>query len=429
MRNRKLWVSIMAGFLAVLMLLSLLSGLFIRVDAASSSELKSQLNDLKSDKKELDEKLKELRSQLKDNLSEMEDIVDQKDLIDQEIFYLNEQAINLNDQIATCSLLIADKQDELDNAQDRLEKLNEQNKERIQTMEEEGVLSYWSVLFKANSFSDLLDRVNMVQEIAAADQRRMQQLREAAEKVTAVQEELKAEKDALEEMVEELEISQQELEAKRNEADMLLEQLIARGDQYEALIDESEDMQAELAEQIAKKEKEYDAAKYKEWLATSVPPTTKKPSTSNNNNSSSNNMASTVPNSKGWRSPLVKSSYVTSPYGMRLHPIHKVWKMHHGVDLQSKKGDKIVAAKSGVVTVTAYQKGGAGYYVTINHGDGFSSSYMHMTHYIVKKGQYVNAGQVIGYVGSTGGSTGPHLHFGIYYNGKSVNPANYVNFR
>ena len=120
---------------------------------------------------------------------------------------------------------------------------------------------------------------------------------------------------------------------------------------------------------------------------------------------------------------------MTSPYGMRLHPVYKVYKMHHGVDLQSRKGDKIVAAKGGVVTVASYQRGGAGYYVTINHGDGFSSSYMHMTHYVVKKGDYVKAGQLIGYVGSTGVSTGPHLHFSIYYNGNSVNPARYVNFK
>ena len=67
--------------------------------------------------------------------------------------------------------------------------------------------------------------------------------------------------------------------------------------------------------------------------------------------------------------------------------------------------------------------------MTINHGDGFSSSYMHMTHFVVKNGDYAKADQLIGYVGSTGVSTGPHLHFSIYYNGNSVNPAKYVNFK
>ena len=128
-----------------------------------------------------------------------------------------------------------------------------------------------------------------------------------------------------------------------------------------------------------------------------------------------------------WRSPLTKSTKVSSAYGWRIHPVYNVKKFHHGIDLTAKSGDPIVAARSGVVTRTTYDSA-SGYYVTINHGDGFSSSYLHMTHYCVKPGQNVNAGDVIGYVGSTGVSTGPHLHFAIYYNGSSVNPASYVNF-
>ena len=111
---------------------------------------------------------------------------------------------------------------------------------------------------------------------------------------------------------------------------------------------------------------------------------------------------------------------------MRVHPISGVNKMHEGGDLSAPQGTPIYAAKSGKVTTTSFQAGGAGYYVSINHGDGFSSVYMHMTHYIVKPGNYVSAGQVIGYVGSTCGSTGLHLHFGISYNGKYVNPMNYI---
>ena len=80
-----------------------------------------------------------------------------------------------------------------------------------------------------------------------------------------------------------------------------------------------------------------------------------------------------------------------------------------------------------ILLVLAGILGGAGYYVGINHMDGFSTRYLHMTHYVVSVGEYVSAGQVIGYCGSTGASTGPHLHFSIYYNGASVNPALYIN--
>ena len=99
-----------------------------------------------------------------------------------------------------------------------------------------------------------------------------------------------------------------------------------------------------------------------------------------------------------------------------------------GIDMAAAQGTPIFATRAGYVSTAAYQEGGAGYYVSINHGDGYRSIYIHMTHYIVKKGEYVEAGQIIGYVGSTGGSTGPHLHFGISYNGQYVNPANYIAF-
>ena len=144
--------------------------------------------------------------------------------------------------------------------------------------------------------------------------------------------------------------------------------------------------------------------------------------------SSGNTSPSTAPpSSAGWINPC-RYIALTSPFGGRIHPISGVYKMHYGVDLAAPTGRPIYATRSGTIDTAAYQAGGAGYYVSINHGDGFSSVYMHMTHYIVSAGQYVYAGQVIGYCGSTGASTGPHLHFGLSYNGSSQNPAAYINF-
>ena len=100
--------------------------------------------------------------------------------------------------------------------------------------------------------------------------------------------------------------------------------------------------------------------------------------------------------------------------------------MHNGVDLACSAGTPIYASRSGVVTTAAFQADGAGNYVQLDHGDGYKSIYMHMTNYIVSPGQYVGAGQVIGYVGSTGLSDGNHLHFGISYNGTYVNPMEYI---
>lgn len=416
---KKQRISILAGLLAAVMILSLLLTLLpASVSAASSSEIRNQLNDLKDQKKELAEQIAQVKGQYQANENEIEDMVNRKNTIDQQISLLHAQIDNINQQIAAYALLIADKQDELDEAQFRLDELNAKNKERIRAMEEDGNISYWSIIFKASSFSDLLDRLSMIEEIAASDQKRLKELSEAADLVASAQAELKSEKDELSETRQELDATQAELDDKRAEADALLTELVARGEEFQAMLDASEALQEELMEQIAQKEKDLKAAEYQEWLATYVPPTTK-PTGSDTTPSDG------APSSSGWISPL-KSYKLTSPFGMRKHPILGYERMHNGVDMAAPAGTPIYAAKSGKVTAASFQSGGAGNYVSINHGDGFSSIYMHMTRYIVSVGDYVSAGQVIGYVGSTGLSNGNHLHFGISYNGTYVNPMKYI---
>ena len=413
MKNRKLFVSILAGIMAFVMLLGLVIGVLpSRASAESLGSIQQQLNDLKKDKERIDAEIATLEGQLSDNMDEMEKVVAQKDLIDQEVFLLHEQVKNINEQISAFSVLIADKQDELDTAESKLAELNEKNKERIRAMEENGSLSYWSVLFQANSFSDLLDRLNIVQEIAAADNKRMQEMSAAAKAVADAKAELETEKTALETTRTELAETEKTLTEKRAEADALLVELVEKGQEFEDLLEQSEDEQAALLLDIASKQKEYDKAKHEQWLSTSVPTPSYKPSTN-------------IPSSSGWITPC---SYVafTSPFGYRYHPISGNWKMHYGVDLAGPQGTPIYAAKSGRVAIASYN-GSAGYHVELIHEAGWASVYMHMTHYVVSVGDYVSQGQLIGYMGSTGGSTGPHLHFGISYNGTYVNPADYIN--
>ena len=421
MDKRKKLISFLAGLMALIMLLGLIAGFIPTAHAARSDELKAQLDALKEDKAAIDAKIKEINGQISENNDDMRDMVAQKDLIDQEIFLLFQQESNINGQIATYSLMIADKQEELDEAESKFQELTERNKERIQAMEEEGQLSYWSVLFEANDFSDLLDRVNMVQEIAAADKRRLEQLDAAAKKVGEAKESLETEKLALEDVKLELASTQEQLNVKRAEADELLAELVAKGMEYEELMEQSEEEQNKLAKEIANKKSEYDAAKYQEWLATSVPTVNKPsaPSYDTSGSTGSNNVGGI-----SWKVPINYTAF-TSPFGWRIHPIQGYRKFHYGVDLAAPTGRPIYATRSGTVDTASYN-GSAGYYVQINHGDGFKSIYMHMTHYVVSSGQHVSQGQVIGYCGSTGGSTGPHLHFGISYNGSYVNPANYI---
>lgn len=425
MNKRKKFVSILAGIMAAVMILSLVIGLLpTRVSAASSTEIRKQINELQAQKKEIQSQIKDLKEQYQANEDEIADIVSQKNIIDQEIGLLHAQIININDQISAFSVLIADKQDELDHAEERYNTLNEDYKVRIRSMEEEGSLSYWEVLFKANSFSDLLDRLNMVDEIASSDKRRLQELSDATHMVEVAREELAGEKTELEATKEELNETQAQLDEKRSEADELIKQLIAKGEEIEGLKEDLEKEDEDLLSEIAKKEQEYNQAKHQEWLAymatyTTVPPATAAPS------GGTTSSGGAAPSGGGsWLRPC---SYVmiTSPFGMRNSPTAGASTYHQGVDLGGPAGTPIYASRSGVVTVATFSSS-AGYYVTINHGDGFSSIYMHMTNYVVSGGAAVSAGQLIGYMGSTGISTGNHLHFGIAYNGAYVNPCAYV---
>ncbi len=436
MKNRKRLVSILAGVMAAIMLLTLLISILPThaSAAASSSEIRKQINSLQDDRKDIKNQISELQVQYQATSDEIADIVARKNVIDQEIGLLHAEIININEQISAYSVLIADQQEELDAAEARFDQLNEDCKTRIRAMEEEGTVSYWAVLFKANSFSDLLDRLNMVEEIASSDTRRLQELSDAAQRVEDAQAELAGEKAELEGTRTELDSTQKELDAKRQEADDLIVQLIAKGEELKLQQEDLEAEDEELLAQIAQKEQEYNEAKLEEWLAymaTYVPPTTVAPSVpisdpngSNSNNSGSNSSGSDVTVGSSW---LVPCSYkkISSPFGFRESPTSGASRYHQGVDLAANAGTPIVASRGGTVTIASYSNS-AGYYVTINHGDGFSSIYMHMTNYVVSSGQKVNQGQTIGYVGSTGISTGNHLHFGIAQNGAYVNPCSYV---
>ena len=350
----------------------------------------------------------------------MQAMIDQKDAIDHQIALYNDQINTVTQLVSAYNLLIADRQEDLDQAEARLEALNQKYKARIRAMEEQGSLSYWSVIFNASSFADLLDRLTMVAEIAAADANRLKQLKEAAQEVEAARADLLEKKQEMEATKRYLQNAQEEMAAKRAEADKLLADLVAIGDEYNAYIENAEALQDQLMHELAQKENEYDQQKYKEWLSTSVPPTTTSAATSVGSGLTGNTVSGVT-----WYTPT-KNFFISSTFGNRVHPITGVYTMHNGIDMAANTGTPVYATRSGIVTVAAYQAGGAGYYVKIDHCDGYGSIYMHMTHYIVAAGDCVSAGQIIGYVGSTGGSTGPHLHFGISYKGTYVDPLKYI---
>ena len=427
MNKRQKRISLFAGLLAAVMVLTLVLNILpAQASAASSSEIRKQINAKKEELAQIKEKIQQVQQEYEENQNEILDIINQKNVIDQEIQLLNEQLLNINEQIKAFNILIADKQDELDTAEDRFNDLNEATKDRIRAMEEEGSLTYWEVLFKANSFSDLLDRMSMVEEIAEADKRRLQELSDAADEVDEAQAQLELEKADLEVTKKELDETQAQLDEKRAEADKLVLELLSRADELEALEAEFDEQKNQFLEEIAQKEKEYDQAKLAEWeayMATYVPPTMGQAGTTGGNSGGSSG-GGTGGTGGAWLVPCNYTS-ITSPFGNRTSPTSGASSNHQGVDLDTGTGWTVVASRAGIVTVASSNRS-AGNYVQIDHQDGFRSIYMHLNSYCVSAGQIVSAGQTIGTTGSSGITTGDHLHFGISFNGVYVNPCAYV---
>ena len=445
MKRKKLVSAVAAGMAILLILALLLSLIPATVFAASSSDIQEELNHLESQAQEIQRAKEELAQQQAANASDTRDVVSRKKDIDQEIKIIHDEIENLNAQIQNYNQLIVEKQKELDDAQTRQAELNQQYRVRIRTMEESGKISYWSVLFQANSFTDLLDTINKISEIAAHDQAMLAELDRVAQEIQTAQAELAQEKSNLDAQKTALAVSQAELDEKSAEANAILAELTADAAKLDRLYVSSEDKEAALPAEIAQTEPEYTAALAQEEEARRQEEERRRQEEENrrqeeenrrqeeeNNGGSeeegggeSGGSSGSSSSSSGWLYPLPYRVAVTSAYGYRVHPVTGAWSFHAGVDRGAGEGTPMYATRSGIVTTATYSDV-YGNYVTINHGDGYSSLYGHMTHYVVSAGEYVSQGEVIGYVGSTGWSTGPHLHFTIYYNGSTVNPMDYI---
>lgn len=404
---------------AILVLGLFSSALILMANAASSAEIKKELSGLRDQQAALKKEREALQARINENKSKTQTLVDKKSDIDQQINMTQASIDNLNEQVQQYSLLIANKQSELEASEAEEDRLNAQYKTRIRSMEETGSISYWAILFGANSFSDLLDKIDVIQEIAKADQLMLEKMKAVSQKIAAEREELEQQLSALDVTRQELAQQEQDLEAQRAEQDTLLIEMLAAYEEMNADYMQNVADEAALSDEIAKSEAAYYAALSKEEAERIAAQNRL------NNNKGSSGASSGATNTGGWLYPLPYQCQVTDSYGYRIHPLTKKYSWHNGVDFGAAAGTAILATKSGTVTTAAYSSAW-GYYVVINHGDGYSSLYAHQPSLSVSVGDYVTQGQTIGTVGSTGYSTGPHLHFTIYYNGADVNPFNYI---
>lgn len=279
----------------------------------------------------------------------------------------------------------------------------------------------------SGSVSDFLNRLELFKRVTQTDQKlvdtlneEISSIEEMKKKLDEKKQSLEAEKKTLVEKKDELQKTVDELTKTENEIKAKSAVVNKKVADLKLATSHEEDTKEEidnLIKDIIRKE----AAKTT---------TTKKPTTTKKNQPSGGSSGSSqVPNSSGWIWPVpYAESYVTSSYGYRSDPISGATKFHSGIDISmgGAYGKNLVAVRSGTVIYTGYMSGGYGNYIIVDHGDGFSSLYAHCAELKASYGEHVKQGQVIALIGSTGYSTGPHVHFEIRYNGEKVNPLNYV---
>ena len=356
----------------------------------------SDVNDLKNQASSLDAKKKELQGKLDALSNDKSEAMARKQLLDQQIANTAAQIQNTEAQIAEYAALITQTEAELAQAQEEEEAQYELFCARVRDMEERGTVSYWSVLFKATSFTDLLGRLDIINEIMDADQRVIDELQALQEEIETKKADLETGKAEEEAAKADLEAKKNELNTQRSEANAVIQQLTANENETEAVL---ADLEAEQDALWAEAQRLSD-----QLIAQQAA-----------------NGQSTKSNPGGYIWP-VDSRYITSTVGGRASPGGIGSTNHKGTDI-GRVGytSSVYAAKAGTVIVSQYSSS-YGNYVVISHGSGNTTLYAHMSSRKVSVGQYVNQGDVIGITGSTGNSTGPHLHFEVTENGVRVNP-------
>ena len=398
MKKRKILSTILAFVLVAALILPVTLTRTEAVSQADIDALKEEKEALNSEKEDLQETISSLTDEHASVIEKKAALDQQNELARQEIEIISEQ-IDIYDQI------IENKQAELEEAETEEAEQMESLRSRMRAMEEQGTVSYMAILFEATSFSDLLSRIDMVREIMERDnelEANCIDAREHLEEVKADYETTLADQEiAKAELLE----KKAQLEADIEAACQLILDLEDDIEAYEAFYAEKEAREAEIDEDIRELLAELDAQQKAAEEA-----------------GKTGNITGT--GTYIWPLPGYSPG---SAYGWRLHPILGVMKFHAGEDIGAPSGTPILAADSGIA-YPASNPGGYGNYVLINHGDGRSTLYGHMTSYCVSYGQSVNQGDVIGYVGSTGLSTGPHLHFEVRVNGNTTDPKSYFNF-
>lgn len=366
-------------------------------------DAKQRASSLETEKKKVEATLKNLEGLKQDAVAYVRELDKSLGVLNEELEELGERILQKEEDIQIAG-------QELEAAREVEAGQYESMKLRIKYMYERGEVSYLDMLLQSKSMMQFMNRAEYIRRISEYDRKKMDEYAAAREAVAARERQLNQEREELLGLQEQTEAKQQSVEtllAQKNQELKNFENQIqtAQGQisEYEKDIKAQEDQIRKLEAEIKRKEEEARRAAEAAGKAY--------------NNVSLGNIRFI------W--PCPASSRVTSGFGGRNSPTEGASTNHQGIDIGAASGSAVLAAASGTVVISTYSYS-AGNYLMINHGGGVYTVYMHCSQLLASEGQSVIQGQTIAKVGSTGYSTGPHLHFGIRANGQYVNPANYV---
>lgn len=359
----------------------------------------SQIDALEQQQEELQAKREEMEAGLAQLEGEHATLLEQKTALDEQNEVYRQEIELIQEQVDLYTSLVEQKAQEVELATQAESDQLATYRRHVRAMEENGSYTYLSLLFGSQSLGELLSNLDMIGEIMEADQRSYDEYvaaRENSERIQAEYESMLTDLDAKQA---ELEDEQTALEEQITHAQQLIVELEAQietdREAYEAELAREAELESQIQDMIAELERQEAA----------------------------NSITST--GTYIWPLPGYSPG---SAYGWRIHPIWGDMRFHAGEDIGAPSGTPILAADSGVATVIPNNGNGYGNYIMINHGGGRVTLYAHMSAFAVSNGATVTQGQVIGYVGSTGNSTGPHLHFEVRVNGATTDPKSYFSF-
>lgn len=404
MNKRKIRAA-MALCLSVLMMGTVVSE---AIPVPAYAVTQSQIDELKEQRNVIRAQRQEKQAIVEALEAEKADVVAQKQAMDERNMYTLQQIQLNNQEIELYDEMIAEKAAELEEAQRLENEQLERYRARVRAMEENGGYNILAIISKSDSFSDMLTAMDDVGEIMESD-RQLEDAyiaaRENTESVKADYEDTRAE---LEELKAQLKAEQEELEKDIEEAIQIIldleNDLENRQAEYDAIMAAEDAANATIDKLVA----ELEAQRAAEAAAAAAAAS-----------GSSGGGSANASGSFLW--PVASYVYVSSRFGLRVHPITGKTKSHTGIDIASNQGTAVYASDGGSVTLAGWN-GGYGNCIMIDHGNGYVTLYGHLSSISVSVGQTVSQGATIGAVGSTGNSTGPHLHFEVLKNGTRIDP-------